>query len=869
MSRPGNHVSSASVHADERGDVLWLGPESPLSHALAQSHHIYHVTHPAAALRAVERGLARCVVLALPSPPGDLAPLAQAVRRASPTCGVLALVETLPDPAQPSICADFDACVRRAAPVAELQRALSVVGQAVARRERAAGRERDEEPPLHELKDRMRHLEGLLQAALNLPDVFEETTILGDLPHVARVAVDADRLAVLLADGEYTTLSDALGLGVPEAYLRVCQEQFARFSRDERMMYLGDEVLLRERLPEMLRSAMRVREAEAAGAWSYMRLPLMIDQQLIGFVALFSDTPGRFNGAHLQLGRLFAAQVSTAVRNMRLAFRLKRAEQRQQAVAQVARLIAEDLTLDAVLTRIVEEAVGLVQGRVGAVLLVQDDGALVVSAVSGADKSLLGFRVASGRGQAGMVALSGQPGAITDFTGWEAANPVFEGQPVAGEMLLAVPLFYRSRVLGVLQVLAPRATPGDVQPPQDTLMMLAPQAATAIAKAQLHEIVRQDQQQLRAILEHTAAAIAVFDATGRLLIANPEARRVFERVGVAIEPGSDVSFLDLVKSRFGDALPSVKPGTLLEVNLGAAGEYLLHIAAIQRPSGAVDRYVCVGQDVSQLRRIERLKTDMIHVLSHDLRNPLGLARGSLELLDEPDLPAEQRAQLWSMVVNSLERMDQLIQDVVDLEQAESLGAQSATPFDLPALVEKVIKRNQGKASSQQLTLAYTEQSRPAKQLRGHAVMVGQAIDNLVSNAIKYTPAGGRVDVTLAVEGEHAIVRVADTGYGIPQESMAHLFRQFYRVHDPRTRHVQGTGLGLSLVQAIAQAHGGRVTVESELNVGSVFTLYLPLAEPPGKNGGVKPITRLDMTPLLSSGDSAPAAPAAPGGEPGR
>ncbi len=867
MGYPDHHSRAASAHADERGDVIWLGPESPLLHALAQLHNVYHVTLLAAALRAVERGLARCVVLALPSPPADLAPLAQAVREANAACGVLALVEAAPDPAQPSTCADFDACVRRAAPIAELQRTLAVVEQATAQRERAARRGRDEAPPLDELKDRLRHLEGLIQAALNLPDAFEETTILGDLPHVARIAVDADRLAVLLADSEYTTLSDGLGLGVPEAYLNVCQEQFARFSHDERLMYLGDEVLLRERLPDMLRSAMRVREAEAAGAWSYLRLPLMIDQQLIGFVALFSDTPGRFNGAHLQLGRLFAAQVSTAVRNMRLAFRLKRAEQRQQAVAQVARLIADDLTLDAVLTRIVEEAVGLVQGRLGAVLLVQGDGSLAVSAVSGGDKSSLGSRVASGRGQAGLVALSGQPSVITDFTGWEPSHHAFGGKPADGEMLLTVPLYYRSRVLGVLQVLAPRATPGDAQPPQDTLMMLAPQAATAIAKAQLHEIVRQDQQQLRAILEHTAAAIAVFDATGRLLIANPEARRAFERVGFQIEPGSEVSFLDLAKARFGDALPVVKPGTMLEVSLGAAGEYLLHIAAIQRPSGAVDRYVCVGQDVSQLRRIERLKTDMIHVLSHDLRNPLGLARGSLELLDEPDLPAEQRAQLRSMVVNSLERMDQLIQDVVDLEQAESLGAQSATPFDLAALVEKVIKRNQGKATSQQLTLVYTEQSRPAKPLRGHAVMVGQAIDNLVSNAIKYTPAGGRIEITLAVDNEHALVRVADTGYGIPPEAVPHLFRQFYRVHDPRTRHVQGTGLGLSLVQAIAQGHSGRVTVETELDTGSVFTLYLPLAEPP-KDSGVTPITRLDMTPLLSSGDSAPAAPAAPGSSPG-
>ncbi len=863
MDRPNREHREEAVQFYVPGDILWLGPESSLLQAFAAQQNVFHVTQPQAAARALERRLTEYVVVDLKALSTPVEPLTEALRRVNTSVRILALVDD-PSAALPGERpAGPDAFLRRDCAPDELARALASL--AASTRQRAAPPE-DSAPDsdaVSELQERMRSLEGLLQAALLPADSFEETAILGDLRHVARIAVDADDLAVLLADADYASLTDGLGLGVPEAYLRICQEQFGAFSRDERMMYLGDEVLLRERLPDMLRSAMRVREAEAAGAWSYMRLPLIIDQRLIGFVALFSETPGRFNGAHLQLGRLFAAQVSTAVRNMRLAFRLKRAEQRQQAVAHVARLIADDLALDTVLTRIVEEAIGLVQGRLGAVMLVQPDGKLIISAAIGENKDAIGHRIESGRGQAGTVALTGQPSAMTNFEKWESANPVFASVPVEGDVLLAVPLYYRGRVLGVLQVLAPRSPLDSVQEQLDVLMILAPQAAIAIAKAQLHEIVRQDQQQLRAILDYTAAAIAVCDAKGRLLIANPEAQRLFDRIGLTVPPGTEISFLHLIKERFPEVIPALTPGSLLELNLGDAGEYLLHIAAVQRPNGSIDRYVCVGQDVSELRRVERLKTDMIHVLSHDLRNPLGLARGSLELLEEDDLPEDQRAQLSSMVVSSLERMDQLIQDVVDLEQAESLGTQSATPYDLAALVEKVVKRNQSKADTQNVTMVYTEQSRPEKNLRGHALMVGQAIDNLVSNAIKYTPSGGRVEITLAVEGEQVVVRVKDTGYGIPPEAVPHLFRQFYRVHDPRTRHVQGTGLGLSLVQAIAHAHGGQVTVDSEIDVGSTFAFSLPLEQLPSAEGSAKPITRLDLSALLKLRNGAGDKPSAP------
>src|SRR5690606_16867305 len=161
-------------------------------------------------------------------------------------------------------------------------------------------------------------------------------------------------------------------------------------------------------------------------------------------------------------------------------------------------------------------------------------------------------------------------------------------------------------------------------------------------------------------------------------------------------------------------------GNMVELDLGPAGEYMVNLAEITRPNGSIDRYVAVAHDISQLRRLDRMKSDLIHILSHDLRNPLGLARGSIDLLDEPDLDAEQRQQLTGMIINSLERMEQLIQDVTDLEMAESLGQETARPYQLPALVQRIVLRNVPKAERQGLTLEYDEREVPPRALNGHA-----------------------------------------------------------------------------------------------------------------------------------------------------
>ncbi|WP_119067508.1 ATP-binding protein [Aggregatilinea lenta] len=823
--------------------ILWLGGDCTLLDVAWQHFDIINIRASSLLPRVLDGTVAACLVVDCEWSGDGSAALVNHVREQAPEMAIVALSDgaTLQD-------LRADAVLPRNGPPGALLDWLTHLEPADPRPASS-----DEAPPdarLAVLEKRLAHLEGLLQTALNVPSSIHESNILADLRHVARVAVDADNIAVLLANPDYGDVSDALHLGVPPDYLAACQTTFQSLSADQRLLYLGDEVLLRAVTADTPNNAHK-REAEAMSARSYMRLPLIIDHQLIGFVGLFSNEPGRFDGGHLQLGRLFAAQVATAVRNLRLSFRLNRAEQRQKAVGEVARLIAEDLTVDRVLTRIVAEAVRLVGGKAGSVALVQPDRSLNVSAMIGQAYVPLGFRYAPGQGMAGMIVLSRQPMVVRDYAQWENAVPEVARVLPPGATLFGVPLSYRDRVLGVLQVMAFNMAEEDAIEAQETLMLLAPQAAIAISKAQLHETVRQERQQLRAILDHTAAGVIVCDEEGRVQLLNPEARRILSRLGMEYESIHGRRVPDLLREVAPDQAIASLDVPIIELDLGPVGEFMLHIAHITTPTGEIERYVAVAQDISQLRRLDRMKSDLIHILSHDLRNPLGLARGSIDLLDEPDLDAEQRQQLTGMIVNSLERMEQLIQDVSDLEMAESLGHETAQPYQLPALVQRMVLRNLPKAERQGLDLSYDEIEVPPWPLTGHAILVGQAVDNLVSNAIKYTRVG-TVDVTLTVEGDFAVVRVKDTGVGIPEDSLPYVFDQFYRVHDERTRNIPGTGLGLSLVQTIARTHGGWVTVRSQLDVGSEFTLALPIAERMQQASPVNKITRLDLSDLVKS-----------------
>jgi PAS domain S-box-containing protein len=282
--------------------------------------------------------------------------------------------------------------------------------------------------------------------------------------------------------------------------------------------------------------------------------------------------------------------------------------------------------------------------------------------------------------------------------------------------------------------------------------------------------------------------------------------------------------------------------------VSAAGEELtVSVAVTPRTddSGAHAGWNFVGTDMTEVRATERMKDQFVSLISHELRTPLSSILGYLELvLDDPDQPlTDEQRQYLTTVERNAQRLLRLVGDLLFTAQVDA-GRFSLQPedVDLVAVVRAAEETARVTAAAAGVEVA-VDVPDGGLAVRGDAVRLGQACDNLVSNAVKFTPRGGRVTLTLraawrtpegtVVPGEEpgatpvAQLAVSDTGIGIPAGEQAQLFARFFRASTARRHAVPGVGLGLAITRAITTAHGGTLEVASTEGRGTTFTLTLP------------------------------------------
>jgi two-component system, OmpR family, sensor histidine kinase SenX3 len=328
-----------------------------------------------------------------------------------------------------------------------------------------------------------------------------------------------------------------------------------------------------------------------------------------------------------------------------------------------------------------------------------------------------------------------------------------------------------------------------------------------------------------AMLATMQEGIVLFDAAGdgAVRYANPAAS--------ALLGGRLLHADDLEPSRLRDAVHGAQRGAgRSEVTFEAFGR---SIEAVVTETGPPRSVLLVARDITAARQTEQLRRNFVANASHELKTPvasiLGLTSALERAADDPD--ATRR--FVGMLGREAERLSLLVSDLLDLSRLES-DAGPMRPVRLDRTLLEQCEKLRGGAEKAEIALHVGPLAE--SPVMGRASDLGQMVHNLLANAVRYTPPGGEVRVSLVRDGTTAAVRVADTGIGIPAADLDRVFERFYRVDVARDRETGGTGLGLAIVKHVVETHGGEISVTSVLGSGSTFTARLPLLAP-GRIGG--------------------------------
>jgi two-component system phosphate regulon sensor histidine kinase PhoR len=256
----------------------------------------------------------------------------------------------------------------------------------------------------------------------------------------------------------------------------------------------------------------------------------------------------------------------------------------------------------------------------------------------------------------------------------------------------------------------------------------------------------------------------------------------------------------------------------------------LHAAPLVNGGGERVGAVLVMHDVTELRRLERIRRDFVANVSHELKTPITAIRGMIDtIVDDPEMPTDIQAQFIGKIQNQSLRLSLLVTDLLTLARLESTdGILESERLDLREVVRRSADNFRANADAKKVDLT-VDVPRDRVMVLGDVEALELMLNNLLDNAVKYTGERGRVNVELRAEGGDAVVAVADNGVGISPEHHDRIFERFYRVDQARSRELGGTGLGLSIVKHVCKAHSGTLTLESTFGAGSRFEVRVPLA----------------------------------------
>lgn len=341
--------------------------------------------------------------------------------------------------------------------------------------------------------------------------------------------------------------------------------------------------------------------------------------------------------------------------------------------------------------------------------------------------------------------------------------------------------------------------------------------------------ILQSNERLSALLDRLIVGVVLLDSEQRIEMMNPA---VYQILGIDenllgrsfLEMSKSYGLVQIIQQTF-----QKKKNRNEEIYIYYPNERILDVNTMVVPDAKGNQVIVLLYDITEIRRLEKVRTDFVANASHELRTPVTALKGFSEVLldgalDDPD----RLRQFLEIIYKESKRLEILVNDILELSRVEQKQVPMKREWiSLNETVETCFKIIKPQAAAKGLKLRLLSNNADPIRFIGDQSRLEQILNNLIYNAVNYTDKGGKISVLLEETEDEIVFHVADTGIGIPEESIERLFERFYRVDKGRSRNSGGTGLGLSIVRYLVQNMGGTISVKSTLGLGSTFTVHLP------------------------------------------
>lgn len=512
-----------------------------------------------------------------------------------------------------------------------------------------------------------------------------------------------------------------------------------------------------------------------------------------------------------------------------------------ESLHEVSLAITSRIATDAVLSEIASRAASWLEADGAGIFLTKGD-CLELVAIHNLPATMLNTQVQMGSGVAGTVAATKESIYLENYPrDWHGEDELELARETFGSVI-CVPLIYDERVIGALMVIA--GARGHLLDREDRplLELLAAQAAVAISYGDLFNEQRSlteqlaiAHEQLGTVLRSTDNPVLAVDRSLNLIFTNPAAELLFglDTIHSRANVQTALPRAALPKD-FRAALRSIRQQKAYRYEIELDGKvFLCHVASLG--DVRIEGFVAVLNDITELKELDRMKSEMIRMTSHDLKNPLQAALVNMDLLHE-DLGGIDNEEVHVSVRNierQLGKMRRIIAGILDLERLR-MGANATEKRSFDLIIQDALDELRDMAAEHTIAL-HAEVSPDTPEFVGDLDQFERALINLIENAIKFNRPGGEVRVSARPTPGGILLSVQDTGIGIPPDVQNRVFDRFYRGQQQGAEHISGSGLGLSLVKAVVENHNGRIWLESHAGTGTSFFIQLPMNVSVGPN----------------------------------